>query len=382
MAFVHRHPWVSVVVLLFAVAAGMSSLGMFFRRVNDPILEINAHTLTTNRMGSSSLAQDLRPNIGHRGMNLDGTMRRSPVLPMVLSGNRFEGAWRGGGSDGIDLLTGAFDASAVDISLPSAGPRWTIGRSYSAVQKTSGGSHHDSDGYMGVNWSLDTAPSIFLYEHATDDDEDVLYVVYGANGLAEYKRVESSTTTFKGTNGAGGVFVKTASVSTEPEYYTLTDQAGNKITFFGFDGYASPAEGQIWKMEDPAGNVAYVGDATTASTAISSGYTAYGYIEHAYDLENRHYKFSYAELNSVVRLTQVDVETKTGGSWPDSGTGVTVRASVAFSYYSPSDTYGNAGDLKTAEVTLPLTDSGNELIKTTFYQYYVGGTYDEDTNPG
>jgi len=381
MTFLRKYPGVTVTSLIVVFLASIASLGMMFRRVNAPILEVNDHSLTTMRLSAATGGQDILPQVEQRGMGIDGVMRKGPALPIMLSGNPFEKTWNGGPNEGIDLMLGSYAAGGTDIALPTQGPTWRVGRSYNAVQETSGGSHRDSDGPAGKNWAQSSMPEIALYPHASDSDEDIVYLIIGAGAFAEFKRVESSTTTFKGTNGAGGVFVKTAAVGGEPELYTLTDSHGNETTWFGFDGNAAPAAGQIWKIEDAAGNVAFVGDETTASTAISSGYTADGYVEYAYDASDRRFTYTYATLDSVVRNTQVKAETKTGGTWTGTPTGVSTVATVDYEYYTTSESHGEPGDLKLVETTMPLTASGHDLVKKTYFRYYEG-SFDASTNPG
>ena len=79
----------------------------------------------------------------------------------------------------------------------------------------------------------------------------------------------------------------------------MTDQHGVEYTFFGFDDDSDPAKGQLWKIEDNAANVAYVGHATTGSTAITSGFDSSGRITTAYDATGRRFSYTYTTLNSL-----------------------------------------------------------------------------------
>ncbi len=155
-------------------------------------------------------------------------------------------------------------------------------------------------------------------------------------------------------NGSAGVVSFTAASGGEPETYKLVDQHGTETTFFGFDTNAGAAKGQVWKIVDAEGNTAFVGDATTASTAITNGYTAQGRISKAYDSADR--RFTYTYDGTTYRLTEVKAETKTGGTW-SSPTGLAEVAKVNYEYYG-DETYGDSGALKLVEVTTPLTDSG------------------------
>lgn len=280
----------------------------------------------------------------------------------------------------IHEATGTVDLFEVDLSLPASGFSWTVGRTYNARQQTSGAAARDSNGYQGKNWFQVSQPEIVHYDGASDS-KDVVYLVYGADRFVEFKRLDktgTASTTFRATNGAAGVVVFTSGGASVPDTYTYTDQNGYQHTFFGFDGDAGSAAGQYWKTVDPDGQVAFVGDATTPATAISSGYSS-GRIQYAYDTADRRYTYTYSTLDSVVRLTQVKAETKTGGTWA-SPTGVTEVAKVEYSYYT-SESYGDPGDLKLVTRTLPLTDSGQSSVMKTYYRYYEG-TYDASTNPG
>ena len=344
-----------------------------------PILAIHPESLTTYLPSSATTIQDVQPQVGQRGTNLEGSFRAGPSQLMRINGNPFESVWRAPSVSGLRLDMGTFGVQDTDIALPAEGFSWVIGRSYNARQEDSGSSHRDSDGYQGKNWFQNSQPEILLYEHATDDAKDVVYLYYGADRFAEYQRFSESSDDFKGTNGAAGIIEYTAGSGGEPDTYKLTDQHGNALTFFGFDANASPADGQIWKIVDPAGNTAYVGDSSTASTAIANGFDSSGYITRAYDTSDRRYTYTYTTLNSVDRLTEVETETKTGGTWA-SPTGLETVAKVEYSYYA-DETYGDIGDLKLVEITTPMTDSGVEVVYKKYYRYWEG-TFNDSTNPG
>ncbi len=157
---------------------------------------------------------------------------------------------------------------------------------------------------------------------------------------------------------------------------TWYDQHGNKTTFFGGNTDSGRADWQFWKIEDPAGNVAYVGHATTASTA-DDDYTGKCWLK-MYDGAGRRYCATYDGNN---RLTQVLVETDAGGGWGNCGT-ETMVAKAEYSYYVNADTHGSDGDLKLVTVTMPLSDSGIELIKRTYYRWYEQAWANEDGRRG
>lgn len=362
-------------------ASGLCLLGALGARSQaQQILETYADTLTTYKAAATSV-QGVLPSHVQRGVGLDGSWRSSPGLPLAIAGNPFEDAWVGKDRHGdLNLATGAYSPSEVDLALPANGFSWVVGRSYNARQETSGGSAQDSNGYQGWNWHQTSQPEIVLYDDA-DNTKDVLYLVYGAGAYAEYQRTGSSSSDYKGKNGAAGVFVYAAGASTEPDTFTLTDQHGNEAVFFGFDGDSGAATGQLWKVSDPAGNVAYVGHATTGSTAISSGYSS-GRITTAYDTSDRRFTYTYTSVDGTQRLTEVKAETKTGGTWT-SPTGVATVGLVNYAYYASGDSdiaNGSSGDLKKVTITEYLDDSVT-LTKKKYFRYWKG-SYHATTNPG
>jgi RHS repeat-associated protein len=359
----------------FALSHRVAPLPLNTRAVG----ELHSGSLTTMLAATNAPVQDTRPRLMNRGTQLDGTLRLAPAQHMAIHANPFEDAWRAPAIGGINLATGAYSVEEVDIALPATGFSWVVGRSYNARQEASG-SHMDSNGVQGQNWFQASQPSIVLYDPAGTAN-DMVYLMYGADRFAEYKRVDNSGITgdtFAGVNGAAGVFLFTSGGGA-PDTYELTDQKGNTLTFFGFDVDAGVAAGQLWTIVDPAGNKAYVGDATTASTAITNGYDGSGRMLKAYDTSDRRYTYTYTSLDSVTRLTEVKAETKTGGTWA-SPTGVSTVMTVAYGYYT-SETYGDAGDLKTVTLTTPLSDSGVSLTQKKYYRYWEG-SYDATNNPG
>jgi len=206
---------------------------------DDPILEIDATTLTAY-LADATPVQGVRPRVQQRGVELDGSMRSAPGLPMAINGNPFGGVWGGGTHNGVRLDLGTWSQQEVDIALPAPGFSWVIGRSYNARQETSTPAHLDSNGPQGVNWFQSSQPEIVLWkvngEEGADDNDDILYCIYGADRFVEFDRVDDdpTTDTFKATNGAAGIFVFTDG-GEDADRYTLTDQRGYEIVFFGFD---------------------------------------------------------------------------------------------------------------------------------------------------
>ncbi len=338
------------------------------------LLETHADSLTTYR-AARTLTQDVRPRPEQRGLNLDGSVRKGSSLSMSLAANPFEQAFSGQTElSEIRLDTGTWSPTMIDLALPAPGFRWIVGRSYNARQDDSGA--FDGEGPQGRNWVQLSQPEIVLYDHPSDNTKDVLYLVYGADRYAEYARAGASSNQYKGKNGAAGCFDYQAGT---PDLWVLTDQNGITFTFFGFDTASGQADGQLWKIEDPAGNKAYVGDPTTAATAVTSGYDAGARMIKAVDSAGRRYTYTY-NADSTPHLTQVKAKTKTGGSWEGTPTGVAEVGKVDYTYYG-SESNGDPGDLKTAKVTLPLSDSGVNEVRVQYFRYWEG-TYNSSTNPG
>ncbi|MEQ9617408.1 MAG: hypothetical protein RLN60_05175, partial [Phycisphaerales bacterium] len=351
------------------------------------ILEINDASLTAYVPTVSSTQQAVRPLYEQRGVYVDGSWRAGPSLPLALAGNASNGPANGHGMlNGVALATGGYGAGDIDLRLPAEGFSWVIGRTYNAQQLDSGSSHQDSDGYQGRNWFQSSQPELVGYNGGTDD-EDMLYLVYGADRFIEFRRVmdgESGSDLYRATNGAAGV-IEYIEDGSGADLHVYTDQRGYEHTFFASDNSDSSddhrADGQLWKIEDPAGNVAYVGSLTKA-TAITSGYDTSGRIVEVYDTSDRRYTYTYTTIDSVGRLTEVLVEVDDGDmSWGSAGTEDEV-GKVEYEYYQTGDnTYGDNGNLQQVIVTTPLSESGVESVRKKYYRYWKG-TFDDSTNPG
>jgi RHS repeat-associated protein len=356
----------------FALPAALLVLSGYLAATQ--ILEIYSASLTSYK-AAKSIVQDVRPRAEQRGVNLDGSLRSGSTFSMAVAGNPFENAWRGDANhNGILLDTGTWSPTQVDLSLPAEGFRWNVGRSYNVRQDDSG--RYDSDSYQGRNWFQTSQIEIQLYDDE-DNTKDLIYLVWGADRYAEFQRTGSSSLVYKAKNGAAGAFLYT---SGSPDTWAYTDQHGTVFTFFGFNTASSQANGQLWTIVDTALNKAYVGDPTTASTAVTNGFYSDGRISKAYDTADRRYTYSYTAVDSIDRLTEVKAETKSGGTWA-SPTGVVEVGKVEYGYYATADSNGDSGDLRTVKVTLPLSDSGINEVRVQYYRYWEGA-YNASTNPG
>ncbi|MBK9189246.1 MAG: hypothetical protein IPM33_09860 [Phycisphaerales bacterium] len=294
-----------------------------------------------------------------------------------MAGNPFESGQAGEALGSIRLATGTYSPMEVDLAFPAQVP-WVVGRTFNARQADSGGTHFDSNGYQGKNWFQISQPEIRLYDAdstpSTKQAADLIYLVYGADRYVEFQRTDNDANTFRGVNGAAGVFTYEAG---SPDLYVYTDQQGNRTYFFGGNTASDRANWQVWKFVDPAGNTAYVGHATTASSAVSDGYNADGTISKAFDSSGRRYCYSYTTIDDDSRLDRVTAEINAEGGWGDCGS-ETLVGKVEYDYYSASDqTHGPAGHLKLVTVTTPLSfDSQVQsavplLARKQHYRYYT-----------
>jgi hypothetical protein len=348
----------------------------------DQILQTSSDSLTTYKYAGNTRVQGVRPRAEQRGVGLDGVQRAGGALPWALAGNPFESAQAGETLGSLRLATGAYAPMEIDLALPAQVP-WMVGRTFNARQADSGGSHLDSDGYQGKNWFQISQAEIRLYDAdgnaGTKQAADLVYLVYGADRYVEFKRTDDNADTFRGVNGAAGI-VEYESGS--PDLYVYYDQNGNRTYFFGGNTSSNRADWQLWKFVDPAGNTAYVGHATTASTAVTSGYNTDGTIAKAFDSSGRRYCYTYSTIDSATRLTQVIAELEDGeNGWEACGE-ETLVGKIEYAYYQDGDNcWGGNGNLKMVSIVTPLSDPTKTLTRRQYYRYYTG-EYHATNNPG
>ncbi len=274
----------------------------------------------------------------------------------------------------VNLLTGNYDESVVDIALPTIGPQVVVGRSYNQMQAST------SDGPQGKNWFQNSQPEIRVCVNGGDYD-DVIYLITGAGIFSEYRQQYGSDTVFGPVNGAGGIFEIAPGTGGDPDLYTLHDTRGGKTIFIGDNGTDTRAAWQLWKSSDAAGNTMYVGHPTDIDDAINDGYDTAGRVLRVYDAAERYYEYTYSSIDGVQRLVGVVASNKTGGDWhnpSDPPTGVATVAAVLYWYYQSSvlvddDDDGLPGQLKMATAFLVTNDTQLEWRKT-YYRYYASGS--------
>lgn len=277
--------------------------------------------------------------------------------------------------NGINLKNGVFMDQRAHLHLPQPGGDWVISSDHNPRQDS------DSAGPQGLNRFQGSMREVRDYG---DPAIEGIYLVVGANGYQEFE-LQAGADLFQAANG-GTAIAQLVVAANSPDLVHIYDSHGTEWVYFGFDNAGTESGvvvGQLWKIIDPHGNVSFVGDASSAATAKSSGYDAItGMITKAYDAADRRYTYTYGTVGgqSTVVLTKVEAETKTGGTWA-SPTGLSTVGKVEYSHYVNADTHGSDVDLKMVKTTIPLTDSGAELVTKTYYRYYEG-TYNATTNPG
>ncbi|MCP4211667.1 MAG: hypothetical protein GY764_09310, partial [Halieaceae bacterium] len=331
-----------------------------------PILRQSAWTVNDYR-ATPSVVQGAQPGVAHHAIKLDGTQRGGGFLGFQAAGNPFESAWRGTQThNSVWLATGGVGQWQVDVALNADGPGWVIGRTYNSLQNDGA---VDSNGYQGRNWFQMAQPEIQLVEHPTDDALDTLYLIHGVDRFAEYERANATSDTYVGTNGAAGAFVRAAGATGQPDVWTYTDTASTTYAFFGFDGDAGLAAGQIWKKTDAAGESAFVGHVSDAAQSIINGYES-GRLRWCFDSEDRRFEFMYSAsaIGGAVRLESVVAQEQDGTSWANPGT-ITEVARVEYGYV----TTGNAaaiGNLQQVVTTSPLSAAGVDETRVLHYRYW------------
>ncbi|MFT3684722.1 MAG: hypothetical protein QM783_07285 [Phycisphaerales bacterium] len=332
-------------VLTFGLSAALAN--------QPPLLNIDSGSLTTSAIASG--VQDIQLDAIQRGVTIGGGARVYSPFGWAIQADSSAADEIGARRLGpIDLMTGAVDYADSQLALPAVAP-WPIGVSYTNAQ--TGG--HVSAGVQGNNWFQNSQPSV-----TAPDSSGVVRVFYSANAFAEYKRIDS-TSYYAGTNGAGGVLhiSSVVDVGATIELYTLLDQAGNEITFFGFSGTFNGASGQMWKYTvakgaaTPDDAVAYVQDSVHPYWAMKYGYDS-GHIVTAFDSAGHEFDYLYTTVAGVKRL--ISVTATTGGGSPST------IASVEYAYYDHATTgsgkvgntttnNGSDGDLALVRVTFPTS---------------------------
>ena len=207
----------------------------------------------TAYLASATSEQGAQPLSTQRGACMDGSRRAGAFQGWMVNAQPFGESVNGQAShNGLSLVTGAYDASAVDLTLPAKQP-WVIGRTYNTVQND--GSHRNSNGYQGGNWFQTSQPELVFYDDAGSSDDDMMCLVYGADRFIAFRRLLTaedpdtySSTRWRAVNGAGGVLDSEAGAGGEPDTWTYYDNLGNQAVFFGDNTASNKANWQLWKL--------------------------------------------------------------------------------------------------------------------------------------
>lgn len=334
------------------------------------ILQVNNDLLTDYKPIAATAVQGISPTYWQRGVQMDGAYASRPLTRLDLDGNPFETAGAGGRRhQEVDLVTGSFSPSKVDIALPAPGFSWVIGRTYNSQQHDSNGTWRASAGPQGRNWFQTSMPELIQVEaDGTAPDEnreagDIIYLVYGADRFVEFVRTEQDGWVFKATNGANAmIFVERNDDAVD--LIELTDAQGLKLTFWELnDSYqsAGAASGQLWKIELDGVATAFVGHETEQGIALSDtdaqrGYEPSGAIRRAVDSAGRVYRYTYSDTASV--LPSVLTSVVVSDSSAPLAEGI-CRVDYSYDYSS--------GNLELVEITTAMTQ--DEVTSST-YEYY------------
>jgi RHS repeat-associated protein len=345
----------------------------------ESILKIDTVTVDSYQASSTSV-QDVLPVVSQRGVGLDGSLRSQAPFGWSVNGNPFSHIWNENARyrDIMMLETGRYSPTEIDLALPSPGFRWTVGRTYSL-----GDSGGPSAGYQGANWQQFSQPElVYVFGGGAGDR---IYVVFGADRFLEFMRLDATSDVYRGVNGAAGAVVSETSGSHDLLVYW--DQHGKRSYFFDprdadnivtdASSNLHDAQGQLWKIVDPANNAAYVGDSTVLADAIEFGYDEGGRMLEAYDSAGRQYVYSYNPTTNLLESVEAFVNDGSGG-WETTG------AMVEYSYHTGAHTNrGMSGWLRSATVSLPLPQfdavtAADEIETATSYYIYADNNNIDD----
>lgn len=342
----------------------------------ESILTIDNVTVDSYQ-AAASLVQNILPLVSQRGTGLDGSLRSDAPFGWTVNANPFAHEWNDHARYRNDIMleTGRYSPTEIDLELPAPGFSWTVGRTYSVND-----AGLPSAGYQGDNWQQISQPEV-VYAPAGGVN-DRIYLVYGADRFVEFKRLDATSSVYRGVNGASGAIVSES--SGDHDVLVYWDQHGMRSTFFDPRDYSNAISddsgahvgfGQLWKIVDAAGNAAFVGDEIDPAAAIAAGYDGEGQMLKAFDSAGRKYSYTYSLLSGSTMLTSVEAFIDDGASgWKTTG------AKVEYTYHTGAHTdRGQAGYLRKATTTLPLPqfDSVSASGEVETYSSYY--TYSEDT---
>ncbi|HED54127.1 MAG TPA: hypothetical protein ENJ00_07990, partial [Phycisphaerales bacterium] len=301
----------------------------------------------------------------------------------------------GGSSIGIfniDMFSGKWAKQSVDLSLPAKGFSWVISRTINNTQQQIASSIPEytfvhSNGIQGYDWRQDSLPELAL-----NSTTDGLYLILNSQSFIAFGRSDNNQNSdlWVPTGSKGGAAVRAligdgGSPELFTEVYEVFDLTGLKMSFFGFDASINTTkQGKLWKIEDPDGNVAYIGHPTNPVQALSNGFVEVGTntgkyaVSKAYDTSGRLYEYQYSaspidDPNAAFpayRLVSIT-------AYPAGSNNAPYVAKVEYSYYDytpgtndPDEAFGLPGDLKLVRVSTPTSNGTEDIVERTLYRYW------------
>ncbi|MFO0834397.1 MAG: RHS repeat-associated core domain-containing protein [Phycisphaerales bacterium] len=265
---------------------------------------------------------------------------------------------------GINLATGIYTGTEIDLSLPAPGFSWRIGRCTIPNTPNGSGNYVDAtETVQGFNWRQLSMPTLQIGNDPRFGNE-LLLIDFHTEGKLLFAQIGATSDLYLPVGDFhGAVRKKTLSGVT---LYEFTDQRGTVSEFFAPSG---PTPGYLWRITDAHGNSAWRHHPSDPSaTGIGADKVA--------DAAGRIYEYEYGTIGTSTRLLRVIVKTKTGGLWHDNtASGVTEIARVTYDYYTTTQSNaGVAGDLKTVTVSRKLSDSSLSDDRVRYYRYLTSGS--------
>ncbi|MFO0836563.1 MAG: hypothetical protein U0638_16480 [Phycisphaerales bacterium] len=291
-----------------------------------------------------------------------------PSLPWDMfnpNGDPYADTPKTGG--GINLATGIFTGTEIDLALPAPGFSWTIGRC--TIPNTI--DEHDdyvvpTETVQGYNWFQLSLPKLTNFTNAVEfPDLEVLLVTYHTDGQLLFVQSEAGSDLYLPAGDfEAAIFKMTGQGSNEDKtIYRLVDKRGTTTEFF--------ESGELWRITDASGNHAWRYHPDDPSL---SGIGANKVVDSAGRLY--HYEYSSSPIGGDLKeLLSVTVKTKTGGEWYGTPENPTEIAKVTYDYYTSTETdQGMAGDLKTVTVSRKLSDTSLSDDRVRYYRYLTTGS--------
>jgi len=264
----------------------------------------------------------------------------SVVSPTTAAGNdNHQSADQAFSESGVEYHTGRATYSEPDIA--SDGLSGPFGQS----REWAGGTGRDFGQRLGNGWMNPNLPTLRLL----------------GQGLKQYVNVAGQAKTFKAGNG---VWVPTfgdksqLAVNSTTGETTLTDEAGDRTTFYAASGVTPPERvGRMKRSVDAAGIVTEVtnwtADGAPAEVRRTSGTTVESWV------------YAYGTTTITANLTTSVLFRRS----LDGGTTWQSVQAVEYGYYGQGNANGNLNDLRSVVVhTGGLT---GPTVKTSYYRYYT-----------